>query len=193
MRGGSKIVTVFGSSGPRPGDDQYTQAQMLGMALAENGFVVCSGGYAGVMEAVSRGAKAAGGRTLGITARFFRSRPNAWIDEEIRVPTWQERLFELVRRGQGYVTCPGGTGTLVELAVVWEMLNKGVMKKKPIAVFGDFWRPVIECVREAELAHASRSSEREEGLIHIASSPREAAEHLARHLRARSNAADSHS
>src|SRR5215831_9227271 len=187
------IVTVFGSSRPREDDPDYEQARVLGRALAKHGFAVCSGGYAGIMEAVSRGAKEAGGRTIGITARFFRSRANAWIDEEIRVPTWQDRLFELVKRGLGYVTCPGGSGTLVELAVVWEMLNKGVMKKKPIAVFGDFWRPVIECVREAELAHASRSSEREEGLIHIASSPREAAEHLARHLRARSNAADSHS
>ncbi len=184
MKARSRIVTVFGSSRPRPGDAEYAEAEALGRALAEHGLVVCTGGYSGVMEAVSRGAKGAGGRTIGITARFFRSRANAWIDEEISVPTWQDRLFELVKRGHGYVTCPGGTGTLVELAVVWEMLNKGVMKKKPIAVFGDFWRPVIECVRRAELAHASRWGEREETLIHLASSPREAAEHLSRHLRA---------
>jgi uncharacterized protein (TIGR00730 family) len=187
MRRPSRVVTVFGSSRPQPGDDQYVQAQALGAALADHGFVVCSGGYAGVMEAVSRGAKDAGGRTIGITSRFFRSRANAWIDEEIRVLTWQDRLFELVKRGHGYVTCPGGTGTLVELAVVWEMLNKHVMKKKPIAVFGDFWRPVIECIREAELAHTSRWGERDERLIHIASSPRDAAEHLSRQLGARSS------
>jgi predicted Rossmann-fold nucleotide-binding protein len=136
------------------------------------------------MEAVSRGAKGVGGRTIGVTTRFFRSRANQWIDREISVSTWQDRLFELVKRGHGYVTCPGGTGTLVELAVVWEMLNKGVMKRKPVAVIGDFWRPVIECVRRAELAHPSQWGEREERLIYLASSPREAAEHLARHLRA---------
>ena len=45
--------------------------------------------------------------------------------------TWQDRLFELIQLGHGYVACPGGTGTLVELAVVWEMLNKGVMTGKP--------------------------------------------------------------
>lgn len=188
MKRRSKIVTVFGSSRPRPGDHQYDEAQALGAALAEQGFVVCSGGYGGVMEAVSLGAKEAGGRTIGVTSRFFRSRANAWIDKEISVPTWQERLFELIKRGHGYVTCPGGTGTLVELAVVWEMLNKSVMKRKPIAVFGEFWRPVIECVREAELAHASRWGEREERLIHIASSPCEAAEYLSRHLGVQSNA-----
>jgi len=187
MKGSPKIITVFGSSRPQPGDKQYTEAHMLGTALAEYGFVVCSGGYGGVMEAVSRGAKEAGGSTVGITARFFRTRANAWVDEEIRVSTWQDRLFELIKRGHGYVTCPGGTGTLVELAVVWEMLNKGVMKKKPIAVFGDFWRPIIERVRQAELAHQSRWGEREERLIQLASSPQDAAEHLSRHFSTKSS------
>jgi uncharacterized protein (TIGR00730 family) len=188
MKRQARIVTVFGSSRPQPDDELYTQAQALGVALAERGFSVCTGGYSGVMEAVSRGAKQAGGRTIGITARFFRSRANPWIDEEIRVATWQDRLFELIARGHGYVTCPGGTGTLVELAIVWEMLNKGVMKKKPVAVFGDFWRPVIERVREAERAHSSRWLEQEQPLIHVALSPRDAAEHLWRCLAVRSRA-----
>jgi len=178
----STIVTVFGSSRPRPGEEQYAQALALGAALASKGFTVCSGGYAGVMEAVSRGAQEAGGHTIGITARFFRSRANRWIDEEIPVATWQDRLFELIKRGRGYVTCPGGTGTLVELAVVWEMLNKRVMAHKPIVVFGDFWKPVIECVRQAELAHDSRWGERQSPLIRTAASPADAAEHLAQLL-----------
>ena len=184
----ARIVTVFGSSRPRAGDDQYARAHSLGAALAAHGFTVCSGGYGGVMEAASRGAKEAGGRTLAVTARFFRSRANQWIDEEIRVATWQDRLFELVKRGHGYVACPGGTGTLVELAVVWEMLNKGAMAKKPLVVFGDFWRPVIERVREVELGHPSRWGEREESLIHVAYSPGEAADHLARRFVSRAKA-----
>jgi uncharacterized protein (TIGR00730 family) len=185
MKRYARVVTVFGSSRPQPHDALYAQAQALGVALAENGLLVCTGGYGGVMEAVSRGAKQAGGRTIGITARFFRSRANPWIDEEIRVATWRERLFELIERGHGYVTCPGGTGTLVELAIVWEMLNKGVMKKKPVIVFGDFWRPVIECVRETERAQSSVWGERAEPLIQVAASPRAVAEHLSRHLGAR--------
>jgi uncharacterized protein (TIGR00730 family) len=188
MKRHARVVTVFGSSRPKPNDELYAQAQALGVALAENGFLVCTGGYGGVMEAVSRGAKQAGGHTIGITARFFRSRANEWIDEEIRVASWQDRLFKLIEQGHGYVTCPGGTGTLVELAIVWEMLNKGVMKKKPIAVFGDFWQPVIERVREAERAHLSGWAEQKEPLIHLASSPRDAAEHLSRHLGSRAKA-----
>ncbi len=143
---GQRIVTVFGSSRPRAGEPDYEEARTLGAALARRGLAVCTGGYGGVMEGVSRGAKEAGGRTLGITAEFFRVRANAWVDEEIRVATWQERLFELVRRGHGYVACKGGTGTLVELAVVWEMLNKSVMTGKPFVVLGEFWQPILDTI-----------------------------------------------
>lgn len=173
-----QIVTVFGSSRPKSDDPQYESARALGAALAQKGWVVCSGGYAGVMEAVSRGAKEAGGRTLAITAKSFSSRANAWIDEEIRVDNWQERLFELIERGHGYIACPGGTGTLAELAVVWEMLNKGVMRKKPMVVLGKFWQPVIECVREIETGHDSRWGESNGELFYAAGTPADAVEFL---------------
>ena len=179
-----KVVTVFGSSRPRAGHAQYAAAQALGAELAGQGFVVCSGGYGGVMEAVSRGAKEAGGRTLAVTARFFQAHANQWIDEEVRVKTWQERLFELIKRGNGYVACPGGTGTLVELAVVWEMLNKGAMSRKPLVVLGDFWKPVIERVREVELGHASQWGEAKAAVVRFADSPADAAALLAGHFAA---------
>jgi uncharacterized protein (TIGR00730 family) len=182
MRSRPPIVTIFGSSRPHDGDPQYVEARELGAALAAKGFIICSGGYGGVMEAVSRGAKDAGGRTLAVTAKFFRARANRWVDEEIRVATWQERLFELIKRGSGYVACPGGTGTLVELAVVWEMLNKGVMRKKPFVVLGDFWEPVVARVREAELARGSRWGEGSEPLVREAASPGDAADYLAHML-----------
>jgi uncharacterized protein (TIGR00730 family) len=181
-RGATKVVTVFGSSRPRPGDAHYVEGQALGAALAAKGFVVCSGGYGGVMEAVSRGAKEAGGRTLAVTAGFFKARANRWIDDEVRVTTWQERLFELIKRGQGYVACPGGTGTLVELAVVWEMLNKGAMTKKPLVLLGNFWQPVIERVREVETGYSSGWGEQGERLVHVISSPDDAAGYLSDRL-----------
>ena len=97
MSGDLRIISVFGSSRPREGETDYEEARALGRALAERGFAVCTGGYGGVMEAASRGAKEAGGRTLAITATFFRSKANAWVDEARSTGTWQERLFELVR------------------------------------------------------------------------------------------------
>jgi len=183
MKRAAKIVTIFGSGRAREGDPHYSEAQALGAVLAARGFTVCTGGYAGVMEAVSRGAKESGGRTVGVTARFFKSRrANRWIDEEVRVKTWQDRLFELIKRGSGYVVLRGGTGTLVELAVVWEMLNKGVMAGKPFVVLGDFWQPIIERVRVVETGHASGWGESAEPLIHPAPSVEHAAQFLADRL-----------
>ena len=178
----SRVITVFGSSRPREHDAGYVEARALGASLAARGFIACTGGYGGVMEAVSRGAKETGGQTLAVTAEFFSSKANRWVDEEIRVKTWQERLFELIRRGHGFIACTGGTGTLVELAVVWEMLNKSVMKKKPLVVLGEFWLPVIERVREVETAHHSAWGEAGGRLIESASSPTAAAEILAKHF-----------
>jgi uncharacterized protein (TIGR00730 family) len=176
----ARIITVFGSSRPRPGEPDYEQARSLGSGLAALGFQVCTGGYSGVMEAVSRGAKESGGRTLAVTAKFFRSGSNAWVDEEVAVETWQDRLFELIRVGHGFVACKGGTGTMAELAVVWEMLNKGVMAGKPFVALGDFWTPIIERVREVELHHGSARGEAAARLVHVASTPAEAAEFFAR-------------
>src|ERR1700680_1595121 len=178
----TKIITVFGSSRPGDGHADYVEALELGRALAAAGFAVCTGGYGGVMEAVARGARESGGPVLAGTSSFFRPRANRWVEEETRVPTWQERLFELVRLGDGYVACKGGTGTLVELAVVWEMLNKRAMERRPFVVLGDFWQPIVARVREVESGHASRWDESRDPLVHQASTPSDAAEFLAARL-----------
>jgi hypothetical protein len=181
---GKGIITVFGSSRPDESDADYAEARDLGRCLARRGFAVCSGGYGGVMEAVSRGAKEAGGKTYGVTAEFFGRKVNRWVDVEVRKKTWEERLFELIRLADGFVACKGGTGTLVELAVVWEMLNKSVMARKPIAVLGDFWQPILERVREVEQGPQSASASRVWGeasgnLVHAVATPEEAAKYLA--------------
>jgi uncharacterized protein (TIGR00725 family) len=179
-----RIVTVFGSSRPKEGDEEYAEARALGKALAEGGFAVCSGGYGGVMEAVSRGAKDGGGKTYGVTAEFFGRGANEWIDVEVRKKSWEERLFELIRLGDGFVACMGGTGTLVELAVVWEMLNKSVMSAKPFVVLGEFWQPVLDRVREVEQGARAATGSRTWGeangnLVHSAKRVEDAVEYLA--------------
>jgi uncharacterized protein (TIGR00725 family) len=179
-----RIITAFGSSRPREGEADYEEARLLGHALAEKGFAVCSGGYGGVMAGVSRGAKEAGGETIGVTADFFKkAKVNAWIDVEVRKKTWQARLFELIRRGDGFVACKGGTGTLVEVAVVWEMLNKSVMESKPFVALGDFWRPILERVREVEAVHGAPWGEANGRLVHVAATAEEAAEYLKERLK----------
>ena len=182
MKDKIKVITVFGSSHPQDGHEDYAEALELGRALATAGFAVCTGGYGGVMEAVSRGASESGGQVLAVTSSFFRSRANRWVKEETTMPTWHERLFELVRLGDGYVACKGGTGTLVELAVVWEMLNKKAMEQRPFVVLGDFWQPIIDRVGEVERGRAGRWGERRDPLVHQAPTPAEAAMFLATRL-----------
>jgi uncharacterized protein (TIGR00725 family) len=183
-----RIVTVFGSSRLGEGNADYAEARELGHRLAERGFAVCSGGYGGVMEAASRGAKEAGGKTYGVTAEFFGRKVNEWVDVEVRKKTWEERLFGLIRLADGFVACRGGTGTLVELAVVWEMLNKSVMERKPFAVLGDFWQPILARVRQVEQGPRASSGPRVWGeangrLVHTAATPEEAANYLAEEMK----------
>ncbi|MGB2625370.1 MAG: LOG family protein [Candidatus Acidiferrum sp.] len=183
-----KVITVFGSSRPTEVDRDYVEARVLGVELAKRGFVVCSGGYGGVMEAVSRGAKEAGGKTYGVTAEFFERKANNWIDVEVRKKTWEERLFSLIGLGDGFVACKGGTGTLVELAMVWEMLNKSVITEKPFAVCGDFWQPILSRVREVELdnrppGEAPKWGEAKASLVKSAATPKEVADYLAARLK----------
>ncbi len=117
-------VAVFGSSQPRPGTKRYEEARLLGRALAEAGWTIVSGGYHGVMEAASRGAKEGGGKTIGITTAFFGKKglkPNEYIDTEIQTPTYAERLLKLTEISDGYVIMRGGSGTLNELFFSWEL------------------------------------------------------------------------
>jgi uncharacterized protein (TIGR00730 family) len=146
------IITVFGSGKTAAGSENYRTAQALGMALARAGFAVATGGYGGTMGAVSLGAKEAGGKVIGVTCDEFASPANGWVTEEIRVKTWSERLFKLVELGAGYVVLPGGSGTLVELAVVWERMSKGFLPQRPCILLGEYWLPVVRTIPAGELS-----------------------------------------
>lgn len=139
-------VTVFGGSQAKKGESDYETACELGRMLAQAGYTVCNGGYGGVMEASARGAKEAGGKTIGVTTEDFGGPANRWIDREIRMKKWSERLFKLIETGDAYVVLDGGTGTLVELFVVWEMLNKKLVQK-PFAVLGEKFQDLISRVK----------------------------------------------
>ena len=140
------IVTVFGSSKVLAESDEYKRAVELGRMLAAENYQVCTGGYRGIMEAVSKGAKQGKGKTLGITTAQFSGTVNPWIDEEKSFPTWKDRLFGLIEAGDAYVVFGGGTGTLVELFAVWEMTNKKIMQKN-FVVYGQIIRKLIDQLR----------------------------------------------
>ena len=148
-----KTVTIFGSSLPTQGTPAYAQAFRLGRLLAEAGFAVCNGGYAGLMEASARGAREAAGHTVGVTCAIWPFPANAWIAEEVRTRSFSERIMTLIERGDAYLALPGGTGTLAELALSWEMMNKASLSKtvggrKPLLAISPYWQPLIDCLNQ---------------------------------------------
>ncbi len=144
----SKVISIFGNSQPKEGSEEYSVAYNLGKELARSGYRICNGGYGGIMTASAKGAKEAGGSTVGVTSDFYKTAANPWVDKEIKLPTPMDRLFMLVELGDAYVILKGGTGTLLELACVWEFMNKSVIAKKPAIVIGDFWSEVVKTVRQ---------------------------------------------
>lgn len=146
-------MTIFGSSLPGEGSAAYEDARRLGRLLAEHGFAVCNGGYGGLMAASSRGAREVGGHTIGVTCAIWPAAANPWVVEEVRAASFLDRLLGLIERGDAFVVLPGGTGTLAELALVWEMMNKSALARtvggrKPLLVMAPYWQPVIECLKQ---------------------------------------------
>lgn len=135
----SKIITVFGSSLPKPGEQEYENAYLLGKLLGAKGYGVCSGGYQGIMDAVSKGASEQGQDAIGVTVDRFHSKPSEHLTRQINTDSLIARIETLVEQGSAYVVLPGGTGTLLELSLVWEYMNKGIMRKKPFIVMGKMW------------------------------------------------------
>jgi len=141
-----KIITIFGTSRVKDGDKAFELAYKLGKLCAEVGFTIANGGYGGTMLAAAKGAKSAGGKTIGVTCSAFgRKGANEFITQEIKTENLTQRVAKLIEIGDAYVVLPGGTGTLLELAEIWELTNKGFINSaKPIILMGDFWRPLVE-------------------------------------------------
>lgn len=143
-----KTITIFGTANAKSGEPAYTLAYQTGKLLAQAGFVIANGGYGGTMLAASKGAAEAGGETIGVTCSAFKSSTaNEYITREIVTGSLDERLDTLIKLGRAYVVLPGGTGTLLELAKVWELKNKGFIEAdKPIILVGGFWKPLVDLI-----------------------------------------------
>lgn len=135
---GARWVAVFGTS---DGDDRASveAAERLGAALARAGYVVVTGGYGAAMEGANRGAREAGGYTVGVTCRMFSRAPNRYIDDAVETADLIERLTTLLGLGDAYVAGKGGTGTLAEIALAWEFINKKIIPPRPLVLLGGFW------------------------------------------------------
>ena len=164
-----RIITIFGTAKAKFGEPAYTLAYETGRLLAQADFTIANGGYGGTMLATSKGAAEAGGETIGVTCSAFTGTANEYISREIVTDSPDERLDTLIKLGQAYVVLPGGTGTLLELAKVWELKNKGFIEAdKPIILVGGFWKPLVDLIASDD-PDSSR-------YIHQADGPRQVVE-----------------
>jgi len=172
-----RIITVFGSSKPKPGEEEYETAYQLGKILGKNGYNVCTGGYQGIMDAVSKGASEMGSKAIGVTVNIFNAKASSYIHEEIRCSSLFERIEKLVELGDAYIILRGGTGTLVELSIVWEMFNKYLMNEKPIACHGKMWKDIVQIIDER-----MKFENRNQGFIFLTENIEECAEYIIRNI-----------
>jgi uncharacterized protein (TIGR00730 family) len=140
---------VFGSSEPLPGEEPYESARKVGGLLASRGLTVVNGGYGGVMEAASRGAREAGGEALGITTDALdgRSSANPYLTEEVREPDLFLRTRTLVERSNGFIVLPGRSGTLAELAFLWALSRADLLGPRPVVLLGAGWPELLESLQ----------------------------------------------
>src|SRR6266436_9547209 len=138
-----RIVTIFGGSKCSESDPEYLQAMRVGELLALAGFTICTGGYLGVMEAASRGARESGGRVLGIVMNQFKSEPNRFLTDKVATPHFYERLQRLITRSVGFIAVRGGMGTVTELSLVWNKIQTRVIGPRPLVLLGECWPPIV--------------------------------------------------
>lgn len=143
-----KIVTIFGGSRCKKDSVEYTEAKAVGAQLAEAGYTICTGGYLGVMEAASLGARERGGRVFGIVMNQFKSEPNRYLTDKVATKHFYERLQNLIDRSVGFIALRGGMGTVTEVSLVWNKLQTGVIERRPLVLLGDCWKPVVKCWQE---------------------------------------------
>ncbi len=144
-----KTIVVFGSS--RTSDERHlSDAERLGRLLAEKGFVVGSGGYSGIMDAVSKGAYEAGGHVIAYTTDLFSDfPPTTWFHEERKAEDIHCRIRNMLTEGAGFIAVWGGIGTLAEVAMAWNMAQISAMqgmRPKPLVLMGDHWRGLVDSI-----------------------------------------------
>ncbi|HEX6548697.1 MAG TPA: TIGR00730 family Rossman fold protein [Candidatus Dormibacteraeota bacterium] len=170
-------VTVFGSARIDANDLLYQQGRSLGAALARRGFAVITGGGPGIMEAVNRGCKEAGGFSVGCNIELPHEQDlNPYVDLGIEFRYFFVRKTMFVKYARGFVIFPGGFGTLDELFESLTLAQTGKIEHFPVVLYGSrYWEGLLAWLREYALAQQLISPE-DMDLLRITDDPEEAAE-----------------
>lgn len=141
-------ISVFGGAQPQPDSPEYDEARTLGALLAQRGHTVLTGGYIGVMEAVSRGAHESGGHVIGVTCEDIEAwrkvGKNAWVKEEWRKKSLLERMQALIEGCDAAIALPGGVGTLAEISLMWNLMVVEALHRRPLILVGNGWQSTLD-------------------------------------------------
>lgn len=171
-------VTVFGSARTRPEDPHYQLARRMGAAIAELGFTVMTGGGPGIMEAANRGAKEAGGRSVGCNIQLpMEQSANPYLDRWVTMRYFFVRKTILIKYSYAFVVMPGGFGTVDELFEALTLIQTGKIKNFPIVIMGtEYWRELLSFI--TRMVAAGTISREDTQLVLATDSIEEAIAHI---------------
>jgi uncharacterized protein (TIGR00730 family) len=153
-------VTVFGSARFDDAHPYYELARRTGSELARAGFTVMTGGGPGVMEAANRGAREAGGRSVGCNIVLpTEQQPNRYLDRFVECRYFFVRKLLLAKYSYAFIAAPGGYGTLDELSEILVLIQTQKMKSFPVVLLGrDYWKGLVAFFRDTLIAQATISA-----------------------------------
>ena len=140
------VVTVFGSARTKEGNPKYELARKMGYELATMGFSIMTGGGPGIMEAANRGAKEAGGKSIGCNIRLpMEQKPNPYLDIMVTFKYFFVRKLMLLKYSYAFVVLPGGAGTMDELFETLTLIQTKKIYNFPIILLGkDYFKPLMD-------------------------------------------------
>ncbi|MBI3853920.1 MAG: TIGR00730 family Rossman fold protein [Verrucomicrobia bacterium] len=174
-------VTMFGSARTREGDPYYQLARQMGAATARLGFTIMTGGGPGIMEAANRGAKDAGGRSVGCNIELpFEQKSNSYLDRSVTLYYFFVRKTLLIKYSYAFVVFPGGAGTVDELFEALTLIQTGKIQHFPIVMMGtDYWHGLTGFIQK--MARAGTISPEDLKLIYATDSVDDAIAHIRQH------------
>lgn len=152
-------VTVFGSARFQEEHRYYQLARTVGRELAKVGFTVMTGGGPGIMEAANRGAKEAGGVSIGCNILLpHEQRPNPYLDRMVEFRYFFVRKVMLMKYSYAFICLPGGFGTLDEMTEILTLIQCGKVHDFPVVLIGtEYWKGLIDFIRNTMLAYQTIS------------------------------------